>query len=559
MKNKFTALLLFASLIVNNINGQQIKIDLSKEYQTIDGFGGFGAKKVWWDSAPFYDSEYITTAMENMGCSIFRTQLYFDFEPVNDNNDPNVLDESKLKFGPTSDNGKQFDFLKAITAKGAKTIVSVWTPPSWMKDFSDPKTIPDECYNCWNCPKPWTYPIPENRKMCGGVLKADMYQEYAEYLVAYIKIVKKQTGVDVYGLSIQNEPMFANPFEAAVLSPKPYAAVLKIVGDRFKKEGLTTKFFGPEHMGEYSWGSNGNEGYVNELFNLSTAGKDYLSMYSVHGYLDGVANDFGTADGWSKLYDNVTVKNGKQLWMTETGNAVPNTFDQGFKFAKGMHLALKFGHISGWVFWQLTDNAIVGNKLTHAGAAMKSYYKYIKNGYINVESSVSDANILVTSYKKGKSLVVVAINNSTAAKTVQLSTGTTALPSSFNVYRYSANELSVAVGAVSNNSFALPANSVTTMVYEDNLNATDNSEELLAESLNIYPTAVTNNEVNVEYTGIGKIEDISLFSTDGRLIKTFVLTNSTNLTLNTQGTDKGLYLLKINTSKGIKTKKIHIQ
>ena len=151
MKKLFTPLLLLAILCsVGNTIAQQIQINLGKEYQTITGFGGFGAKQQWWGSAPYYDAEYLNQAIDVMGSNIIRTALMWDLEPVNDNNDPNVLDESKLKFGSTSDNGKQFSFLKDAAAKGCKIIVSSWTPPSWMKDFSDPKTIPDECYNCWN-------------------------------------------------------------------------------------------------------------------------------------------------------------------------------------------------------------------------------------------------------------------------------------------------------------------------------------------------------------------------------------------------------------------------
>ncbi|TAH26307.1 MAG: T9SS C-terminal target domain-containing protein [Cytophagales bacterium] len=558
MKNKFTKLFLLAILLSNTIFSQEIQINKSKEYQTIDGFGGFGAKKVWWDSPPFHDQEYINTAVDVMGCNIIRTQLYFDFEPANDNNDPNVLDESKLRFGTTSDNGKQFSFIKDIAAKGVKIIVSVWTPPSWMKDFSDPKTIPDECYNCWNCPKPWSYPIPENRKMCGGVLRTDMYEEYAEYLVAYIKIVKRQTGVDVYGLSIQNEPLFANPFEAAVLKPEPYAKVLKVVGDRFKKEGLTTKFFGPEHMGEYTW-VPGNKEYVNQLFKVTTSGKEYLDMYSVHGYLDGVANDFGSAEGWTNLYNNITVAHGKPLWMTETGNQVPNTFDQGFKFATAMHLALKFGHISGWVFWGLAGNAINGNTLTNTGAAMKLFYKYIKPGYINIEATSTDKDLLITAYKKDNNLVVVIINNGTSSKTAQLNLGSAALPNSFEVYRYSQTQLGVALGTVSNNSFNLPSKTVTTLVYEDKATSNESGIEVSNSQLNIYPTEVYFNEVNIELSGNSKMENVDICSIDGRIARNYTGLNLNKMTINTEGLSKGMYIIKVTTSQGVKSKKINIQ
>ena len=485
-------LLLFAlcvSCLTKNSHAQQVQINLNRQYQTITGFGGFGAKKAWWDPAPHHDAEYLTQAIDVMGSNMIRTQLYWDFEPANDNNDPYVLDETKLKFGPTSDNGKQFDFLKDVHAKGCKIIVSVWTPPTWMKDRSDPATVPKECYNCmnpaWGC----------TQDMCGGVLKPEFYEEFAEYLVAYVKVVKKQTGIDIYALSIQNEALFANPFESAVLKPKPFADVLKIVGARFVREGLPQLLFGPEHMAEYSWG--GNKEYVNELYNLSTAGKDYLDAFAVHGYLDGVANDYGSATGWTDLYNNVTVANGTPLWMTETGNLVANTFEEGFNFAKSLHLALKFGHISAWVFWAMNENLIIGNTLTHTGNAMKTFYKHIKPGYINVEATTTDAQILITAYKLNKSLVVVAINNSTSGKNVQLSTGTAPLPSSFKVYRYSATEKGNLIGTVTNNNFALPANSVTTMVYED-LNMPD-TQAPTAPTLT--STGKTTNSVSLSWAG----------------------------------------------------------
>ncbi|TAH27306.1 MAG: T9SS C-terminal target domain-containing protein [Cytophagales bacterium] len=534
---------------------QTIQINLDKEYQTITGFGGFGPKKVWWESAPYHDKGFLDVTIDKLGSTIFRTEIFEDLEPVNDNNDPNVLDESKLKFGATTGNGKQFPFLKDLNARGIKIIASVWTPPYWMKDFSDPKTIPDECYNCWNCPKPWSYPIPENRKMCGGVLRSDMYEEYAEYLVAYVKTIKKQTGIDLYAISIQNEALFPNPFQSCVLAQKPYADALKVIGARFKKEGLPQLFFGPEHMAEYSWG--GNREYVNQLFTQSTSGKDYLDIFAVHGYLDGVANDFGTATGWTNLYNEITVKNGKPLWMTETGNLVPNDLTNGLKFAQSMHLALKFGHISGWVFWYFNENLVKDNLLTHTGNSMKMYYKHILPGFINVESSATDKEILVTAFKRNKGIVIVAINNGTTSKTVSLSTGKTTLPASFKVYRYSANETGELINTVMNNSFSLPAKSVSTLVFEDNTTAIE--ETLNSSNLKIYPTEVYYNEINIDYTGNNNLKNVSLISIDGKEIKNIVCNDNIPLILNTEGVPKGLYILKVNTDKSVKSEKINIR
>jgi len=296
-----TLFLLFA--ICLQVFAQTITVDKSVQYQTIEGFGGFGPKKVWWDSGPYYDAEYLNQTIDNLGVNIFRTQIYWDGEQSNDDSNPNTFNWAGFNFGPTSDNGKQFPFISALAAKGSKIIGTVWTPPLWMKLFTDSTRIPSQCYNCNNC----AIGSPA-RKPCGGSLNPIYYSEFAEYLVAYVKTLKQQTGVDLYGISIQNEPWFANPFEATVVKPAEYADILKIVAQRFEAEGLTTKFFGPEHMAEWSWGIQTQ--YVNKILNDSTV-KPYLDIYAVHSYVDGVTPDYGSAAGWTNLYNNITVAHGK--------------------------------------------------------------------------------------------------------------------------------------------------------------------------------------------------------------------------------------------------------
>ncbi|HYG21006.1 MAG TPA: hypothetical protein VD816_18840, partial [Ohtaekwangia sp.] len=142
---RFLFIFLFAGGALHDGFSQvQIVVDENTRYQTIEGFGGFGAKKVWWEAGPYYDAGYLQETVDNLGVTIFRTQIYWDGEPVNDNDDPAVQNDAGFNFGPESDNGKQFPFIKALTAKGAKIIASVWTPPSWMKLLDDEKRIPKE-------------------------------------------------------------------------------------------------------------------------------------------------------------------------------------------------------------------------------------------------------------------------------------------------------------------------------------------------------------------------------------------------------------------------------
>lgn len=454
MKN-FVSLLIICC-IASIVQSQTISVDFQKQHQTIEGFGGFGPKKVWWNSGPWHDADYLTQTMDSMGTTIFRTQIYWDLENTNDNNDPAVTDLTKFNYGANSNNGKQFPFISDVAAKGGKIIATVWTPPTWMKLFDDASRIPSQCYNC-NCPV--ATPYPENRKMCGGSVNPAYYEEFAEYLAAYVKIVKQQTGVDIYAINIQNEPMFANPFEACVVRPEEFADILKVVGERFKQDNLPTKLFGPEHMGEYS----GNMNYIREILEDPSV-NPHLDFWSVHSYTDGVAADYGSAGGWTSIYNEVYGKYGRQLWMTETSDGNASGFTLGFNMAKSLYLALKFGHISGWVYWYFADVAIQNNQLTPLGYAFKNFYRYIKPGASMVESSSTDAAILNLAFiNPNGEIVILLINNASTTKTASLS-----LPAEITelrTWRTSSSQNTEYLGKSNPASLSLPAQSITTLVY----------------------------------------------------------------------------------------------
>jgi glucuronoarabinoxylan endo-1,4-beta-xylanase len=451
---RMIALLLMLNMTVA-LAQSPVTIDVSKTFQTIEGFGGFGAKQVWWETPPYYDEGYLNQTINNLGATIFRTQIYWDGENVNDNSDPRKINASGFNFGPTSDNGKQFPFLKALNSKGAKILATVWTPPVWMKLLDDQSRIPKECYNCGNCPV-----NDPGRSVCGGQLNPLYYEEFAEYLVAYVKTLKQETGIDLYGISIQNEPYFANPFEANVMLPAEYADVLKVVGQRFSDEGLTTKFFGPEHMAEWSWGVQKN--YVHEILEDSSV-SPFLDIYAVHGYVDGVAPDYGSAKGWTELYNNVTVTHGKSLWMTETSSSDEKGYTLAFNMARSLYLALKFGKITAWVYWAMADAVITNNELTPLGYAFKNYYRYVRPGAIRVDAQSTDADILALAFKDpaNNALTVILINQSDQLKSV--TTSSVASQSQFVLYRTSSSENCKDLGTINSSSIVLPAKSISTL------------------------------------------------------------------------------------------------
>lgn len=455
-------------------------------FQTIEGFGGFGAKKVWWDASPYYDQTYLDQVIDTLGCSFIRTQIYWDGEPVNDNADPNGFNWNNFNFDATSENGKQFAFIRDLGLKGARLLATVWTPPIWMKGL-------DEFHGTfWDGPvrrRPSDAVLNQDCAWCGGAsgceqvggwLKPEYYEEFAEYLVAYVRKVKEQTGVDVWGINIQNEPYFANPFESCVVIPGEYAEILKIVGARFAAEGFSTRLFGPEHMGEVSWGINTE--YIREILE-DDAVKPYLSFYAVHSYVDGVAADYGSAEGWTALYDKIVKTHGRQLWMTETSDFEKQGYDLALNMSKSLYLALKFGHISGWIYWAMADYVIKNNKLTPLGRAFQQYYRFLLPGTVMIESSSADPDLLIVSGKLGNNLSVVVINNAAYDKTIRLEGE--GIPDQYYVYRTSATESFKQLPNAGLTSITLKANSITSLTSR--LLTTGNLPQIMGSQIRIFP------------------------------------------------------------------------
>jgi O-glycosyl hydrolase len=410
--------------------GQTITVDLSQKQQVIEGFGGFGPAKVWWDSGPYFDQAWLDK-LDDLGVSIVRTAIYWDFQKQ----------DRTFNFDPASDNGKQIDYLKALQKRGIKILATAWTPPVWMKQNPNDSLAPF-CHG-----------------QCGGTLAPAHYQDFADFLVNYVRQMQK-AGVDIYAVNFANEPLFANPFESCVYTEKSYAAVLRVVGESFTKSGLATKLFGPEHMGSADW----NAGFFkNVLADPDTV--QFLSFYAVHGYSDGVAADYGNAEGWTRLYQHAS-KAGVELWMTETSDFKRQGWDKAFVMAKELHLALRFGRISGWVYWYMAGG-IMGeapeNEPTPLYYAFKQYYRFVRPGFVQVGSATDDREILPTAFSCGAGLTVVLINNGTSAKSVTVHLATGEIPT-FDGYRTSRTENTVAIGETTRGRVELPAQSITTLV-----------------------------------------------------------------------------------------------
>ncbi len=434
----------------------------------MEGFGGFGAQDVYWSSGPFTSPDFVNTLMNDLGLTILRDNIPTNFEIENDNNDPYNTDLSKYNLHNTTPghDGKlddHFQYLKDMKAAGLnKLIISIWSPAPWMKYNNK---VGNGTTDQTSAP-PYTNTPDANTNQ----LKTDLYEEFAEMCIAYIKIIKQETGIDVYALSLQNEPRFSQYYASCVYNGEALRDAIRVVGKRFKDEGLTTKIFMPEDVGYL----DGVSSMVQPALNDDSA-KQYISIIAVHGYaLDGVTANSPDAQTWQTM-NSWGAQYGKPLWMTET-SGFSNDFKGAMDLAKAMYTAINFGNISAWLFWSLsTGNLDEYCLMSSSGTKSKRYfvsknfYRYIRPGAYRISVSAPEqTNIYPLAFKHDieNSQTIILINDNTIDKAIKLSGA--GLPSQFEMYVTSEVEDCKDDGAVNtSDTVLLPASSVVTL-YKKN-------------------------------------------------------------------------------------------
>ena len=81
--------------------------------------------------------------------------------------------------------------------------------------------------------------------------RRNMYLELAEFHAGYITLLQQQ-GINLYALSLQNEPSFGEFYGSCVYSPAQYRDALLAHDSLFKFHNININMLGPEDMGDDS-------------------------------------------------------------------------------------------------------------------------------------------------------------------------------------------------------------------------------------------------------------------------------------------------------------------
>ncbi len=294
---------------------------------------------------------------------------------------------------------------KAAKMAGDFTLfASPWSPPAFMKS--------------------------NNNMLQGGTLLADYYQSWANYYVKFIDSYKKE-GVNVWGVTVQNEPMATQRWESCIYTAAEERDFLKnYLGPTLEKAGLGDKkiivwdhnrdlitqrastILDDPEAAKYAWGigfhwyedwSGGKQMFENV--------KKVKEMYPDKNliFTEGCADSFNPAN-----YQKWT--NGERY-----GQSMINDFNNGTVGWTDWNILLDEhggpNHVNNFCFAPIHANTQTGDLVyTPSYYYIGHFSKFIDNGAKRVGSTASRSQLLTTSFLNTSGKMVTVVMNQSDKK-----------------------------------------------------------------------------------------------------------------------------------------------
>ena len=284
-----------------------------------------------------------------------------------------------------------------------------------------------------------------------GTMTSAQFATYATHLNDFVSYMKGQ-GVDLYAISVQNEPDFGA--QAGWMS---WTAAL--CHDFVLNYGatITTKLIGCESF-------NYSKSYYDPILNDSAALAN-VAIFGTHIY--------GTALGGYPypLFDQKGAD--KERWMTEhytDSTTDANSWPNALGVATELHHAMVDAQFSLYTWWYIVRSygPIAANgTVSKRGWCMAQFSKFVRPGSYRVDATASPmSGVFLSAYKSGADVVAVIVNTNATAASLNVSINGSTI-TSYDRFTTSATKSLANDGKVtaSNGSLSvsLDAQSVTTL------------------------------------------------------------------------------------------------
>ncbi|ROR73081.1 glycoside hydrolase [Bogoriella caseilytica] len=422
-------------------------VDWSVERQTVDGFGGSwafhkaGSVQRLGDPLAGEVLDMIFDVDQGIGLDIVRVMVgdggidewgdeLFDgpSETIQPDPGPYVWDRPDWDEVKDDFDAYQIWLMQEAQARGVETILaSVWSPPAWMKENESVTGSP------------------------GGLpnrLRPDMYQEFADYLAAYVQGYSEHFGIEITHLSPTNEPDLSTSYSSSEWSPAELSTFVgEYLGPTFEAEGIDTQIVVGETVGFHE------QWVLPSLLDPGT--EPYVDVVAAHAYT-GLIN--GATTPRPEAFE-VTNQLGKPVWQTEYMNqGAPadnsfqnNTISDGLRYATLISNMFETSSLNAYFWWwPVANNGADGSDLirlandgtpqsgapTETGEfrTFKRYYtigqysRFISDGYVVIEADHQPVEgVTVSAFKEEETgqftIVVVNTNEDDLDLTVDLEGG----------------------------------------------------------------------------------------------------------------------------------------
>ncbi|MEV3939200.1 glycoside hydrolase family 30 beta sandwich domain-containing protein [Glycomyces sp. NPDC049804] len=240
---------------------------------------------------------------------------------------------------------------------------------------------------------PYTPPTEARR------LRHDAYGDYADHLNDFV-VHMRDNGVDLYGISVQNEPDYAHDW--TWWTAEEMNRFLRDFADR-----IDCRVIAPESF-QY----------------VKSASDPILEDGAALGNVDILgAHLYGTpyADFPYPLFEDAG--EGKELWMTEVyhpnSSSSANLWPEALDVAEHVHHALADAEFQAYVWWYIRrfyGPLLEDDTISKRGRMLAHYAKFIRPGHVRVEAHKEpQPGLLTSAYTGGDgTLVLVAVNTATA-------------------------------------------------------------------------------------------------------------------------------------------------
>lgn len=365
----FCVLLSVSALAANRV--ATLVMDKNQTYQRITGFGGFvNSPQFQYNHMSAAEIRRLWGKNSETGYTMMRMYL-----PVGEANWPQSLATAKL--------AKEL---------GVTLFASPWSPPAeWKTNGMVAGATVDANGNYQNI----------------GSLKPEHYQDYAQYLNNYV-VYLRTNGVELDGISIQNEPDYTVTYAGCLFTPAQMASFIKNYGHL-----ISCPIIAAEGVGI-------TDNYANALLADDVIGN--LGIFGGHQY--------GAIQNAHKNFRS----KGKEVWMTEflinwnanKSEAESRNFSwsiDAFDFAEAVNTAM-LSEVNAWIHYAAKryygmmgdgTRGFASGAITKRGYILSQFARFvtgttrIRHSWNDESNTLSGSSYLSAS---GDSVVAVVINAS---------------------------------------------------------------------------------------------------------------------------------------------------